>query len=58
MCSAESIEEIKYTNWNDEIFSREGECIVIEKSSGKWKALGCNERHAVVCRKGDCVLNI
>ncbi len=56
MCSVESNDEMKFTNWEINIFSLEGECVSIDTSSGQWKAIGCNELRAVVCQKGNYVL--
>lgn len=51
MCSADSNDEIKYTNW-DNVFATHGEFISIDAPNGKWKAVGHVETRGVVCQRG------
>jgi len=45
-------DEIKYTNWSDDWNPLAGNCISINASNGKWKAIECSEKRKVVCQRG------
>lgn len=53
MFSVELIDEVKYTNWDSNVFSRDGQCISVGTSDGKWKAIGCIGLMTVVCQRGN-----